>query len=154
MIGIKGNIIECYPLIDSIRKNYKEVDIYITNDKIENLQNDCKIIISSDEEKEDCISYYRPCTENEYEFDKKELLDWIHLGEEEEIKKYLKSLRIPENKKILLNHPNYSYIQEIIKEIFPNQIIDRREEILEIVEKIKKEKELSFINNGKILIIK
>lgn len=157
MLGIIGPLLEIFPLMETIRKKYKNIDICISENKDSILKNNqCKIIISLNDSIKDnnIINYYRKENKNEISLDNETLIEYIKKGNEQDIINYLKSLNIPVNKKILLNRPILIYIKHIINSIYSNEIVDRNEEIIEEIEIIKERYNIKISRNNKDIIIR
>ena len=157
MLGIIGPLLEIFPLMETIRKKYKNIDICISENKDSILKNNqCKIIISLNDSIKDnnIINYYRKENKNEISLDNETLIEYIKKGNEQDIINYLKSLNIPVNKKILLNRPILIYIKHIINSIYSNEIEDRNEEIIEEIEIIKERYNIKLSRNNKDIIIR
>ena len=161
MLGIIEKEITAFSIMDKIGKEYPTLDLYYaTNDSEEMIQEfikrHCKIIILPKVEKKlqnkypDIVflDFEFPMSEEYYPLANEELLKTIEEGDQKKVQSILKSLTISEDKIIVLNNPKLRWIKDEIKSVFSNDIVDTLDIILEKIEKIRKEKNLSFEGTG------
>ena len=150
--------------MDKIRKKYNSIDIYVYNndlnieDKVYNLVNiGCKIIIvdSINKNKWDYsnvffidVSEVQIDIDNPYSFCENDIIKWIEQGNQKMIVDYLSSIKIDDNKTIILKDIRMIFIKNEILKFFNNKIVDSLDGMMMKIDEYIKINQINCINNG------
>ena len=163
MIGIISNELEGFSIIEQINRKYPKINIYLckTNENLEEqiktLKNKkCKIIILPKEDKKitekyteiSFISIEKNIEQQFILFEEKLLCKAIDIGNTEKIEQIIKNTKISKNGKILLRNPKMVWIEDLIKKVYKNEIVNITDILLEEINKIIEEKDLNPKENG------
>lgn len=164
MIGIIANELTAFSIIEAIKKEYPKVNIYwknnIANDENQVqilLQKKCNIIIvpsdkyiPKDNPKDISFIVISKIKEKEnyFEIKNNKITNAVKIGDVKSIQKELQKISIPKDKIILLNTSELLYIKELIKEYFPNSIIDFREQLLDNLKGVIEKKKINIEGEG------
>ncbi len=164
MIGIISSSLKSFIIMDKIRKKYNSIDIYVYNndlnieDKVYNLVNiGCKIIIvdSINKNKWDYsdvffidFSEVQIDIDNPYSFCENDIIKWIEQGNQKMIVDYLSSIKIDDNKTIILKDIRMIFIKNEILKFFSNKIVDSLDGIMMKIDEYIKINQINCINNG------
>ncbi len=163
MIGIISNELEGFSIIEQINRKYPKINIYLckTNENLEEqiktLKNKkCKIIILPKEDKKitekyteiSFISIEKNIEQQFILFEEKMLCKAIDIGNTEKIEQIIKNTKISKNGKILLRNPKMLWIEDLIKKVYKNEIVNITDILLEEINKIIEEKDLNPKENG------
>ncbi len=163
MIGIISNELEGFSIIEQINRKYPKINIYLckTNENLEEqiktLKNKkCKIIILPKEDKKitekyteiSFISIEKNIEQQFILFEEKMLCKAIDIGNTEKIEQIIKNTKISKNGKILLRNPKMVWIEDLIKKVYKNEIVNITDILLEEINKIIEEKDLNPKENG------
>ena len=156
MLGIIKNDLGVFSIIDKIKKEYPNIDIYLSRyeDNIEKLislfiEKNCHIIIVSKKLKEklstkysniDFLALEDVSIDNSYVFDD-ELIDAVSLGDINKVKSILNNTKISKDKVIVINNSVLLFIESLIKDKFSNKIISNVDLLIEDIKEI--------VNNNK-----
>ena len=72
----------------------------------------------------------------------------IDIGNTEKIEQIIKNTKISKNGKILLRNPKMVWIEDLIKKVYKNEIVNITDILLEEINKIIEEKDLNPKENG------
>lgn len=164
MIGIISSSLKSFIIMDKIRKKYNSIDIYVYNndlnieDKVYNLVNiGCKIIIvdSINKNKWDYsdvffidVSEVQIDIDNPYLFCENDIIKWIEQGNQKMIVDYLSSIKIDDNKTIILKDIRMIFIKNEILNFFSNKIVDSLDGMMMKIDEYIKINQINCINNG------
>ena len=164
MIGIISSSLKSFIIMDKIRKKYNSIDIYVYNndlnieDKVYNLVNiGCKIIIvdSINKNKWDYsnvffidVSEVQIDIDNPYSFCENDIIKWIEKGNQKMIVDYLSSIKIDDNKTIILKDIRMIFIKNEILKFFNNKIVDSLDGMMMKIDEYIKINQINCINNG------
>jgi len=164
MIGIISSSLKSFIIMDKIRKKYNSIDIYVYNndlnieDKVYNLVNiGCKIIIvdSINKNKWDYsdvffidVSEVQIDIDNPYLFCENDIIKWIEQGNQKMIVDYLSSIKIDDNKTIILKDIRMIFIKNEILKFFSNKIVDSLDGMMMKIDEYIKINQINCINNG------
>ncbi len=164
MIGIISSSLKSFIIMDKIRKKYNSIDIYVYNndlnieDKVYNLVNiGCKIIIvdSINKNKWDYsdvffidVSEVQIDIDNPYSFCENDIIKWIEQGNQKMIVDYLSSIKIDDNKTIILKDIRMIFIKNEILKFFSNKIVDSLDGMMMKIDEYIKINQINCINNG------
>lgn len=164
MIGIISSSLKSFIIMDKIRKKYNSIDIYVYNndlnieDKVYNLVNiGCKIIIvdSINKNKWDYsdvffidLSEVQIDIDNPYSFCENDIIKWIEQGNQKMIVDYLSSIKIDDNKTIILKDIRMIFIKNEILKFFSNKIVDSLDGMMMKIDEYIKINQINCINNG------
>lgn len=164
MIGIISSSLKSFIIMDKIRKKYNSIDIYVYNndlnieDKVYNLVNiGCKIIIvdSINKNKWDYsnvffidVSEVQIDIDNPYSFCENDIIKWIEQGNQKMIVDYLSSIKIDDNKTIILKDIRMIFIKNEILKFFNNKIVDSLDGMMMKIDEYIKINQINCINNG------
>ena len=164
MIGIISSSLKSFIIMDKIRNKYNSIDIYVYNndlnieDKVYNLVNiGCKIIIvdSINKNKWDYsnvffidVSEVQIDIDNPYSFCENDIIKWIEQGNQKMIVDYLSSIKIDDNKTIILKDIRMVFIKNEIHKFFSNKIVDSLDGMMMKIDEYIKINQINCINNG------
>ena len=168
MIGIIETELNAFSIMDTIKKKYPSININIfyLKDNIEEginkLKDNNKIIIIPDKYKKELENQYKTVTflslkelllENSYELNDKELIKAIETGNDKEVIRILKSIKINNNTIILINNPIVLWIKKIVEEVLNRKVVSNIDILLEDIEKELKKEQIDIHQEGKVSII-
>ena len=164
MIGIISTSLKSFILMDKIRKKYNNIDIYIYNndlnieDKVHNLVNKgCKIIIVDNINKKKWgysnvffidVSQVEIDIKNSYSFSENDIIKWIEQGNQKMIVDYLRTIKIDNDKIIVLRDIRMSFIKNEILKYFNNTIVDSLDVMMMKIDEYINMNKINCNNNG------
>lgn len=169
MIGIIETELKAFCILENLKNKYPKINIRISylkediDECINKLQSTCKIIIiPSNYNVNDYIKKYPNLifvkekdvkVDNSYLLNNKELISYIYEGNEKEIINVLNSLKIPQDKTIVINDIELLMIKSIIQELYPNPIISNIDLLIEEISSVINKNKIQITEEGEVLVV-